>query len=643
MNKIIIILIILFCMNVLHAETVVLNNGDPIYGKLVGKMDGWIYLELNYGNVKIPQTNIKEIQGYAGPITDITLKKNDYFKSSHDKGEFVRLGEMSKVNEKQIYDTSIFGKENYIKVKFRVNVPDYHVKVNDNDPLLIKDKSFETLLGKNIPHVFIFSKNGYRDEKKTVTLDNDATNEIFMQQDNSSKDYRSAGYVTLDSYPKNAMIYIDNIQMEFAPKQLRITAGEHTITLQKDWYQLKRQKITVEEKETIDLNTITLIEDFGLFSVTTEPAGAKVFLNDKFIGTAPIKEEKLLSGNYTISAYLQDYYPQEIAMTLKRYDKLSIPINLDPAFGKLIIKSAPSYDATVYINDETVGTTPYTNAKFPSGTYLISVEKENWFGGEKEVTVSDGIATEETFELTRNFGRIRINASGCKIYLDDKFLGSNSVVEDVKSGDYIVRATKKNHYDDSKEISIEADEDKEVELNPAPILASLDIVSEPYATKGASIKIDGKTWPEGTPSIMETIIGQHTVSVSYPKYITQARKVKLQKGDNKELIFSLVPYKNSATYKMKKWRTWKWIYFTTAILAAGAGGGCHYLGMQNYDKYQNATSSSAAETYKDNYEKWYKYRDYSFKISIAPAVLFLYSWIKEGYYAGKAKLEMGDK
>ncbi len=643
MKKIIIVILIVLNFALLKAETVILKNDESIYGKLVGKADNMIYLELNYANVKIPWSNIKQIDGFAGEITNVTYNKKDFFRSDLDKGEFIMLGEMSKLERNKVWDTSIFGKENYINVKFKVNVKDYYVKVNDNDPLLIKENSFETLLNKDIPYVFNFYKDRYEDHYKVVTLNKDATKEILLNFNGVEKHFNLPGYVTIDSYPEKSMIYIDNIKMGFAPKQLQVTSGEHALTLQKDWYQLKRQKIIVKEKQTLDIGTVTLIEDFGYFSVTTEPEGAEIHLNDKYVGLSPITEKKLISGNYTISAFLDDYHPKIIAMTLKRYDDITIPIGLEPAFGKLIIKSTSVSDASVYINDELVGKTPYNDVKFPSGKYLISVEKDNWFGEEREVVIKDGCTTEETFNLFKNFGRISVNAPGCQIYLDDELIGTNSVVKDVKSGDYILRATKKDHYDDSKEISIEANESKEIQLNPLPIIASLDIRSEPYATKGATIKIDDKNWPEGTPTIIETTIGQHKVSVSYPEYITQTKKVDLQKGDYKELLFNMTLYKNSATYKWKKWRTWKWLYFTTTIVCLGTGGGCHYLGEQNYDKYTHATSSSIAAVYKDNYEKWYKYRDYSFKISIAPAVLFLYSWIKEGYYAGKAKHEMGDQ
>ncbi len=310
------------------------------------------------------------------------------------------------------------------------------------------------------------------------------------------------------------------------------------------------------------------------------------------------------------------------------------------AFGALIVESSPESGATVYINDEQVGVTPFINYMCPSGEYLVSVEKEMWFGSEKTITVVDNQTTKTELNLTKNYGNVTIKASNCKIYINDEFVGENSITKDLKASEYVIRAERENYTDELKSISIEAGDNLAFALIPKPKMASLSIMSKPFATKGAEIFLNRNKRKETTPAVFETIMGTYEITVKSPGYIDRTKKnIFLKRGELKEMEFALVPYKNSSLHKTKKWKTRKWISLISGCIIVGGGVYCNYMGDGYWDDYQIATSTPDAVSQRDSYEKWYSYRDASYYVSIAPFATFLYSYIKQIYHTGKANKE----
>ena len=63
--------------------------------------------------------------------------------------------------------------------------------------------------------------------------------------------------------------------------------------------------------------------------------------------------------------------------------------------------------------------------------------------------VKNKLKTLETYELvlTDGYARLKVNAPHSKIWLDEKFAGSNSFVFNLKEGNYILKITRDKYYD----------------------------------------------------------------------------------------------------------------------------------------------------------------------------------------------------
>jgi hypothetical protein len=402
--------------------------------------------------------------------------------------------------------------ENLVQITFNLNENDVYIAVDNTAPIEKKERIAIFKIPKG-EHTFKFSKQGFDDITRTVDAQNDEIIPINLEQGQTTQRLKLPGYIDVSSEPDGAEIFINDQKMGVTPTFIELTAGERKLTLRKTLYHTYTGEFELIEGESKTLPTFTLQPKFGYYEVNTTPEGANVFLDNKLVGKTPISRRVIESGSHIIKTELTLYHTKETEILIKDGDDESYSIELEPAFGELIINSQPEDGANVFIDDDRVGTTPFRDDKIASGQYRVRIDKELWMGAEQTIRVYDAKTTNKTLLLTRNFANLSVRADGSQIYINGEHVADNTYSQKLLKGQYNVKAVKDKHKDDEQNVYIAPGNDIEIELEPTPKLASLSVQSNPYESRGAEILLNGIKQKETTPAVMELLIGRYDVTL----------------------------------------------------------------------------------------------------------------------------------
>jgi protein phosphatase len=119
--------------------------------------------------------------------------------------------------------------------------------------------------------------------------------------------------ISISSTPQGAEVYIDDIKIGITPiENYAIKIGEH--------------KITLNENSTTTISK-SLTPLTGTLQITSNPSGAKVYINDEYKGTTPL-DFTLPPGSYNITLTKEGYEDYTIISTIQSNKTTTINANL---------------------------------------------------------------------------------------------------------------------------------------------------------------------------------------------------------------------------------------------------------------------------------------------------------------------------
>jgi hypothetical protein len=383
------------------------------------------------------------------------------------------------------------------------------------------------------------------------------------------------GYLTIDSFPTGAEIWVDNVDEGITPKtyhDLPLNTGPHSVVLKLSGYQDSTSPVTIYSGQTTPLfvNLIPLSSNpsnpsglGGALQISTIPSGASAYVDNAYMGPTPLTVQALTTGPHTVVLKLSGY--QDSTPTVTIYSQTTTPlfVNLIPLSsnpsnpsglgGALQISSTPS-GATIYIDGMSQGTTPATISGLSAGSHTVKLTKNGYVDYSTTSFVTGGQTTPLDVQLVQGQGgststtgdlSITSQPTGASINIDGWDKGNTpQTLSNIKVGTHTLTLKLAGYTDWSSSIEVIGGQ-----TNPVSVTliqnqqgggvggyGSIAIQSNP---SNANVYLDGQ--PSGTTPLTIPSVnpGTHTILLTLQGYNDTSRTVDVATGSQNQISVDL--------------------------------------------------------------------------------------------------------
>ncbi len=266
------------------------------------------------------------------------------------------------------------------------------------------------------------------------------------------------GRVEVGSQPGGALVYLNDEQRGTTPLSTRLEAGIYPLRLVQEMYHDAHDTLRIEPGTQFS-HIYELQPRFGTVDVTSEPAGARVRVDEASWGVTPLRREQVLSGRHVIQVELQGYPPQQREVQVRDAQTHTAHFDLSRSVGYLTATSEPP-GATVVVRESgrELGRTPLTRVPLQPGSYTLLFRLPDHDEAVHLVPVAPGDTPRVQVPLTRHVGHVRVEStpSGARILLDGEPRGHTpQVLRDVPTGRHLLRLEREGFDPDTQPVHVQ--------------------------------------------------------------------------------------------------------------------------------------------------------------------------------------------
>jgi hypothetical protein len=232
--------------------------------------------------------------------------------------------------------------------------------------------------------------------------------------------------------------------------------------------------------------------------------GASVYVDGKFLGTAPIKTDRLSSGEHVVRIEQKLYKPLEQKIIISDLQTLDFTPVMDSNFATVELRSV-SNDGDIYVNGEYKGPSPWTG-RLIFGTHNFEVRKVNHTSNSviKEITPLSERGRIQLPDPTPILGKLNIvsQPSGADVSVDNKYIGRTPLQLDFLVGTHEMSIRKEGYHAERRKVEINENEQTKVAVTLSDVM---DLSSEGAANCYIVSSSGVYTFP--------TVIGNSAISV----------------------------------------------------------------------------------------------------------------------------------
>ncbi|GAB7015478.1 PEGA domain-containing protein [Methanogenium cariaci] len=296
------------------------------------------------------------------------------------------------------------------------------------------------------------------------------------------------GSLYVSSSPSGAAVYVNSVYYGTTPQTVTgLAPGNSLVQLTHTGYEPWSQTAGVTAGQT---NTVTAVlvqkQELGTLSVSSNPSGAAIYLDQIYYGTTPktiggvsagLHDLELTKAGYEDSVMRVRIYTDQVTTVSKSLKKIP-----SPSTGSIQVTSNPAY-ASISVNGiyhgETTPGTPLVISGLTPGRYSVQATLTGYSDAVTSATVNAGAATPVSFSLspvtpdiTTASLKVTSAPSGATVYVDNILAGvSPLTIPGISPGVHEVKVTLTGYHDHTASGDLAAGETAslDITLDPAPI------------------------------------------------------------------------------------------------------------------------------------------------------------------------------
>ena len=289
-------------------------------------------------------------------------------------------------------------------------------------------------------------------------------------------------------------------------------------------------RITLTSSDSTFVKQVKLTPNFGYLEITeaTNAGGAKVFVDNKEVGTVPYKStEKWDCGTHELTLVKDLYKSYNQTFTITQGETTVITPHLEANFAETTF--VVDGNADIYIDGVRKGAGRWAGP-LKAGSYLVECRKEHHRPTQKRITVEADVTSTITLDSPApitGYLAVMSNPAGARIVIDGKDYGiTPQNINGLLIGQHRVEVSMANRKTEVREVNIQEGRQETVNVK----LGSIGNVKFTTFPSIALLYIDGK-YMGITPYEKEMPSGYYDVKITKSGYRTFHEKVNIDVAD----------------------------------------------------------------------------------------------------------------
>jgi 5-hydroxyisourate hydrolase-like protein (transthyretin family) len=297
-----------------------------------------------------------------------------------------------------------------------------------------------------------FFKKRYHPKDTIISIDNQVTKQIFI----NLKPVWGNLIVKVTNTPATFTInnnIITGTKLNLSGEKNGLDEGIYQLRISADNYYDTTLSLAIKSDDTVFM-TVEMKPVLTTLQVRSNPSGAKVFVDDNYVGTTPFTG-KFITGSHTLKLIRTGYIKETKVINLEKEISLSLNITLKTSTFVKISSNPPG--AKLFLNGKLKGKTPL-KIKIFTGYNNIKLTKKNYEDINAEVSVVPD--TNYSFNLKKKKYNLTVKTlpAGFDIKINNADKGQTPKTFPLEYGTYKVTLSKKGYVSRKKNINLKNNE-----------------------------------------------------------------------------------------------------------------------------------------------------------------------------------------